>query len=967
MRKRLTNLETEDMPPIMAALIRVYGYTIMHDVKHLNLGRQKIRTFPRCLGDFQSIRVLTISHNLIERLPSRMIAWSLPQLQVLDVSYNLIWNIDEVKELGRLSRLETLNIAENPLPFCNNRMFILQALLLDNDVEPIAKEEPGNHSEDPAVTGPPQAYAPLQTSVGKKTSPKINRSRAITPDTLNTREIDRAQLVNTATKRSHARACLRSRIHAGPERAIARHRLKPEKGESMESSVVVVDQVHPRRPSTTPPVLTRGSSVLSSTPAPHNPTSPFPARPATAAPDLAITSSDPLNFSGVSCRRSKESRDARDPRVGAGAIHPGDVSAALLDQGDGEVEGASPLALIKCNQNIEDFLAPPITEAQKKEVIRDNNRSSGGKQLKALRLKTIMEYLIQSRRDAHRMKWAVGVVDKLSQFDPILFSQYVYLLPRPGPFPVLRILNEEEIHEVELEMMLDHASTTLHTNYDEPPSEHAMELNQAEYSRIRGEIKKQTGDRRKKRELKCPVIKKKKQEGEDEDTLSDELDKSPQKREVENGSDGSASEWSEDEDHMAQKMSNEEMLLYLLPTAQQNSLNPWEQDTKRKLQWLKVLKNRANEERLKSEEEAESELVFELLHASETYKDTKAELERVRMLGEETRVQIDLRTSKRHSGLQPVQEEEEISSAHAPSYDTFRQVEATRKVETDRRDAGVAFTDVLRRDFMHIKKRNNRLIGRPSKAYTSQEPWRIVDQLENEDIPVASKKMILQCNIDFSEGLTKVDSQALRQLIRDDQKVLGEEAHKRKINDHVNRLKEIKMWDKAGRRQLAKKAMKPVRFSSDVMEMCRQPPEETEEDTKEVSVPDDQPLTRSGMPLSKRRIIGNRIKPIDFEELTKKKTRSSMSWTELIKASEQIRQDLEKDMKALNQASIDFIKKELEYEDLRTDPSWVIYQYFKHKHKSSSRSRRAAVLASMRHNEEPATARSAGSSRRIGR
>jgi hypothetical protein len=97
-------------------------------MKSLDFSRRGLLECPK-LNMFSSLIELDISRNDIQRLKTRRIIIDLPNLEVLDVSFNSLFVFADIAGLGSLPKLRSLNIDANPLPI-SERSCVISALLL---------------------------------------------------------------------------------------------------------------------------------------------------------------------------------------------------------------------------------------------------------------------------------------------------------------------------------------------------------------------------------------------------------------------------------------------------------------------------------------------------------------------------------------------------------------------------------------------------------------------------------------------------------------------------------------------------------------------------------------------------------------------------------------------------------------------------------------------------------------------
>jgi hypothetical protein len=108
-------------------------------MKLLDFSRRGLLECPK-LNMFTNLTELNISHNDIQRLKTRRIIIDLPNLEVLDISFNSLFVFADVAGLGSLPKLRSLNIDANPLPI-TERSCVISALLLGEENAHIHEKE----------------------------------------------------------------------------------------------------------------------------------------------------------------------------------------------------------------------------------------------------------------------------------------------------------------------------------------------------------------------------------------------------------------------------------------------------------------------------------------------------------------------------------------------------------------------------------------------------------------------------------------------------------------------------------------------------------------------------------------------------------------------------------------------------------------------------------------------------------
>jgi len=161
----------------------------------LNLSYLNFRQLPQDLITFEKLIELNLSHNLLKTFDSALIVDSCPNLVTLDLSSNLINNIEIIRDLCNLKKLVSLNISKNPIRVIDNRIIVLQNLLHFKPTEPKESGHVLNEhmkqlravkrrasvfvSSSSSTDGPPSAVSSVQEPTTDRSSPSNRKKNSL--------------------------------------------------------------------------------------------------------------------------------------------------------------------------------------------------------------------------------------------------------------------------------------------------------------------------------------------------------------------------------------------------------------------------------------------------------------------------------------------------------------------------------------------------------------------------------------------------------------------------------------------------------------------------------------------------------------------------------------------------------------------------------------------------------------------
>lgn len=99
----------------------------MVQIPKLDLSHQSLSLVPGAIQNFKHLVELDLSFNQIERLPEMILG--LADLRILSLAHNRLWNLDDILQLSILPNLAQLDLRANCLPFNEQRIYMIQALL----------------------------------------------------------------------------------------------------------------------------------------------------------------------------------------------------------------------------------------------------------------------------------------------------------------------------------------------------------------------------------------------------------------------------------------------------------------------------------------------------------------------------------------------------------------------------------------------------------------------------------------------------------------------------------------------------------------------------------------------------------------------------------------------------------------------------------------------------------------------
>lgn len=124
-----------DFPPqALREIVATVDPGLLASLDELDLRRQRLARVPRCLAQFAGLRKLDLGHNLMQHLPSRWLASSLPELAELSVRANFLSDVREVQLLALAPKLRALDLRDNSLPGQETPLGIAYHLVLENRV-----------------------------------------------------------------------------------------------------------------------------------------------------------------------------------------------------------------------------------------------------------------------------------------------------------------------------------------------------------------------------------------------------------------------------------------------------------------------------------------------------------------------------------------------------------------------------------------------------------------------------------------------------------------------------------------------------------------------------------------------------------------------------------------------------------------------------------------------------------------
>ena len=108
-----------------------YSRKAIEVMKSLTIAEQDIPRFPGYYtwAIFRNVEDLDLHGCKLESLPSLTLVKALPMLTKLNLSRNALTTVSDVVPFGTLRSLSELNLKENPIPFVDHRIKLIQSLL----------------------------------------------------------------------------------------------------------------------------------------------------------------------------------------------------------------------------------------------------------------------------------------------------------------------------------------------------------------------------------------------------------------------------------------------------------------------------------------------------------------------------------------------------------------------------------------------------------------------------------------------------------------------------------------------------------------------------------------------------------------------------------------------------------------------------------------------------------------------
>lgn len=117
--------------PSLRHLFANYSRKAIETMKTLTIAEQDIPRFPSyyTLTVFRNVEELDLHGCKLEALPSDTLVRAFKKLKKLNLSRNLLTTVKDVLPFGTLSNLADLNLTENPIPYVDHRIKLMQSLL----------------------------------------------------------------------------------------------------------------------------------------------------------------------------------------------------------------------------------------------------------------------------------------------------------------------------------------------------------------------------------------------------------------------------------------------------------------------------------------------------------------------------------------------------------------------------------------------------------------------------------------------------------------------------------------------------------------------------------------------------------------------------------------------------------------------------------------------------------------------
>ncbi|KAF0716204.1 hypothetical protein AaE_011164 [Aphanomyces astaci] len=104
-----------------------HNFHVAEATGQLNLAHMHLEQLPQSVQFLPRLVELDLSYNSLNRFPGQCVAEHFKHLRVLAVEHNDLYCLDDILALSTLSKLESLNVNNNPIPLLSNRIYFLEA------------------------------------------------------------------------------------------------------------------------------------------------------------------------------------------------------------------------------------------------------------------------------------------------------------------------------------------------------------------------------------------------------------------------------------------------------------------------------------------------------------------------------------------------------------------------------------------------------------------------------------------------------------------------------------------------------------------------------------------------------------------------------------------------------------------------------------------------------------------------